>query len=449
MAKSKILRVFLTLFFVLFISSILVAGTNFQDLEVDNQEDSFYSASNASIRPFNLNYVSFDPIKIINDSNFTDYGFPGYGNITHPYIIENYLINETDENGISIVATTKHFLIRNCFLQNLYRGIYIYNIANGTALVEQNYCTENTWGIYIRNATSAKVEDNVCTNNGYGIQVRYSEQVILGNNTCNFNVYPGLVVENCSSSTVTNNNCSFNEDYGIAVSESQLSHITNNFCYSNECGMISTGSDSSVVNGNICNNNERGIIIWYSPESIVFNNTVKFSTGGRFNYGEGILLGYYSSNSFVSNNTCYGNIYGISVSCNNSILKHNLLQENQFFGIRIKEIESIEFSFNNIIYHNYFIDNNINGHEDGKTQAFDFSKTNLWYDSNTKTGNWWSDIGLKCKYKISKVAGIVDLYPLNKVNFCLKKLLPTIIVPLVFIAAIVVLIKYPLPYFSK
>ena len=46
-------------------------------------------------------------INIINDDNFTDYGFEGLGSETLPYLIQNLNISTNNDNGIFIKDTTK------------------------------------------------------------------------------------------------------------------------------------------------------------------------------------------------------------------------------------------------------------------------------------------------------------------------------------------------------
>ncbi|MCG3217292.1 MAG: hypothetical protein KAS63_11225, partial [Candidatus Heimdallarchaeota archaeon] len=52
-----------------------------------------------------LSYIPHDPILIDSDDDFITYGFPGNGTEINPYIIENYNIITTTENGISISFT--------------------------------------------------------------------------------------------------------------------------------------------------------------------------------------------------------------------------------------------------------------------------------------------------------------------------------------------------------
>ena len=60
-----------------------------------------------------------------------------------------------------------------------------------------------------------------------------------------------------------------------------------------------------------------------------------------------------------------------------------MIIENTFYGLVLDLT-----SQNNFVYLNYFIDNNI----DGTSQGYDGTNwSNLWYNEDTKKGNYWSD----------------------------------------------------------
>ena len=75
-------------------------------------------------------------------------------------------------------------------------------------------------------------------------------------------------------------------------------------------------------------------------------------------------------------------------------------------------------------------------------------------DSDTKKGNFWSDLAEKCTYKIAGSAKSKDLYPLNKDATCPNPItmnLLSILLPIGILAAILsfVIPKYFLPYIKK
>lgn len=71
-------------------------------------------------------------IEITSNEEFAN--FPnktGFGNSTHPYIIENLKIVAGDDYSIFIMNTDVHFIIRNCVLSSNYRAIKLNSADNG------------------------------------------------------------------------------------------------------------------------------------------------------------------------------------------------------------------------------------------------------------------------------------------------------------------------------
>ncbi|NHK30913.1 MAG: hypothetical protein FK730_06140, partial [Asgard group archaeon] len=97
MSKNA-LKFFLVFLLILFLNSSINKSLNTYSLVENN----------------NLPAFDADPFIVIDDD--TDFlAFPGYGNESHPYIIEGYNIiaKTTDDIGIYVTGTTKHFEIRN------------------------------------------------------------------------------------------------------------------------------------------------------------------------------------------------------------------------------------------------------------------------------------------------------------------------------------------------
>ncbi|GAI08179.1 unnamed protein product, partial [marine sediment metagenome] len=252
--------------------------------------------------------IPHDFITIISDSGFLAY--IGSGTVEEPYVIEGFNITTTHYTGIYISGTTKYFIIRNCYVDAKDYGIEIRNVADGTATVINNTCSNTNYrGITLWGSISSTVFNNTCNNNNnHGIDFYYSESSTVANNTCISNNVSGIFLDYYSvGSTVANNTCSNNYDNGIYLAD----------------------SDSSTVTNNMCNNNSHyGIWLWDSDRSTVINNTCSN------NYDNGI---YLSSSDFC-------------------VVTYNLLQENRGYGI------FIEYgSFKNLIHHNTFVDNNLGG----------------------------------------------------------------------------------------
>ena len=325
-----------------------------------------------------LTLITHDPIEILNDGNFSDYGFDGFGNETHPYVIEEYNITTLDEKGIYIYNTSKYFVIQNCYLDADNTGIYIYDIANGTATIKNNTCTNN--------------------NNDYGIYLYRSSNSTLTNNTCTNNNDDGIHLDSSSDCILTNNTCT-NNNVGIHLDSSSDCILTNNTCANSFSGIYLISSSDCILTNNTCTINSFGISLHSSSGSSLTNNTC-------INNSEGIRLGTGSSSSDLINNTCINNYRGIFLhSSGSSLITYNLLQENDEYGIYIDSNSN-----NNEIHHNIFVDNNLGG----TSQAYDEGENNIWYDSTINEGNYWSDYTGFGSYSIDGSAGSVDPYPLDE-----------------------------------
>ncbi len=267
--------------------------------------------------------IPHDFITIISDSGFLAY--LGSGTVEDPYVIEGFNITTTHYTGIYISDTTKYFIVRNCYIDAKDYGIEIRNIADGTATVI----------------------NNTCSNTNYrGITLWGSISSTVANNTCNNNNNHGIYLFHSDSSTVTNNTCSNNNEYGIFLDYSSSSTVANNTCSNNKFGIYLRYSGSSMVADNTCNNSEFGIFLRYSSSSNVVNNTCSY------NSWDGIFL-EDSGSSTVANSTCNNNNYGIKFRSSGSLT----IVDNTFTNC------GLEISVGSIdTYLSYTIENNwVNG----------------------------------------------------------------------------------------
>ena len=140
-----------------------------------------------------------DPIVIWGDEDFDVYDFPGKGTLSNPYKIENYNITTSLSVGISIWNTTKHFVIRNCFINAYETGIFIDSIAEETGTITRNeVVTNQKHGILVYGSVAVTITENTCDLNKFGIYLHSSSSAILSENLCTNNVY-GIIILYSSS----------------------------------------------------------------------------------------------------------------------------------------------------------------------------------------------------------------------------------------------------------
>ena len=351
--------------------SILIVGISaFSSVRVNATTVSYSLHSYSSLTPH-------DPISITSDSGFEV--FPGAGSEEDPYVIEGYSITTTALTGIYITGTTKYFVIRNCYVDAEYYGIFITNVADGTATVINNTCNNSYRGIYLSSSGSSTIANNTCNNNGYrGIYLSSSGSSTVTNNTFTNSglyiyestvdayisytvennwvngkrlgfytnldsttiaepIYGQLILINCTDVTVRDQIIN-NAGTGLFLGFCTDSVIVNNTCSNNDYGIRFSSSGSSTVANNTCNNNVWGIYLFSSGTSIVANNT--FTNCGLYiiedtidaylsytlenNWVNGKKLGFYTNlDSTIISEPVYGQL--ILVNCTNVTVRDQTL----------------------------------------------------------------------------------------------------------------------------
>jgi len=388
-----------------------------------------------TIQTISQNLTVHDPINITRDSEFSEVAVNGSGTSNDPYILANWNITGSSTNGIYINGTTKYFRIENCVISssNNY-GIYVTNIAPGTATIVNNICNNNVGaGISLYYSNFSLLANNTCNSNyalysptGNGIHISHSSSLILVNNTCKYNTGSGLSLWFSNSSTIVANICADNGYRGLTFWYSHSSTIVSNICdYNAGDGLSLWHHNSSTVSNNTCKyNREAGLSLWHSVSSAVVNNSCNNNDGdGIHVYGGNTLIlknntcNYNIANGFrlrqiyyssITNSTCESNNDGASLEDSefNSIT-NNIFLDNLNYGLKLS-IWAAVASSNNEIHHNSFINNG-----NKESQASDNGTNNKWYDQTVKEGNIWSDFSGTGCYVIAGRAGAKDLYPSN------------------------------------
>jgi nitrous oxidase accessory protein NosD len=313
--------------------------------------------------------TSSTPINIIQDSNFTDYGFSGSGISGDPYLIANLNITGSYIYGIHINGNVTHpitvyFEIRNCYIEIDDTGIDISNTLAGRVIIDNCVCCYTNSGA----AT--------------GIHVEASEDIIIKNCHSYQNLHTGIRADACTGAYLYNNTCSWNMDEGIYIdSATDFATLESNVCYLNGLYGIYSEACQSVtfVHNNLTRNLQDAMALIYSNLAIVENNSI------------------------VNND-------GYAIYCSysdNLLIKFNNITDNDLYGVILDA-----YCDNGVIHHNNFVDNNI-----GLTQASeDYTSGHgnaTWYDAAKSEGNYWDDLVVAGPYDIAGACANQDLYPLN------------------------------------
>ncbi|MCG3217293.1 MAG: right-handed parallel beta-helix repeat-containing protein [Candidatus Heimdallarchaeota archaeon] len=348
-------------------------------------------------------YTQHESIMITHDDNFTYYGFSGNGTVVDPYVIENYYISTIDEYGIGIEFTTKHFVIRNCYITADQTGINIEEVSVGTAIIVNNTCISNFFfgiriylcagtiienntclnsrdGIHIHSSPLVSLINNTCTENYYhGIKLEYSAQVSLVNNTCYRNSYCGIITWDCSLLTLENNTIQENKRWGLYLFISTSVTMTNNTLRNNEFMNRVDYCTGSTITGNRFYNDGLTIEDW--------NNTLYLTYTVEDNWVNDKMLGFFVNlNNFIFAEPIYGQF--LLVNCTEIVISNQEIRntDRAFFFIRCE----------NITVKNNFCKNNLVGMR--LYYSCNFLIFDNIFNNNTSHGIWLiesSDVTLK------------------------------------------------------
>src|SRR3972149_516921 len=111
-------------------------------------------------------YVPRAPILIVGDAAFTpDNGVTGgSGTPSDPYIIEGWDIDASAADGIAILYTTAHFVVRNVRVHSgfwNYVGVWLEGVQNGR--IEGSVFADNADGVYVLNSADVTLTSNTIT----------------------------------------------------------------------------------------------------------------------------------------------------------------------------------------------------------------------------------------------------------------------------------------------
>ncbi len=305
-----------------------------------------------------------DPISITSDSGLEV--FPGSGTEIEPYIIEGYNITTTASTGIYITETTKHFIIRNCYVNAAEFSIFIENVAEGTATIMNNLCTNSEeYCVFLLSSSGSILTNNTCTKNGCGILLWLSSNTTLTNNTCSANVC-GIYLLDSSDSTLTNNTCNNNSWGGVILEESINVTLANNTCINNTVGIELHDSPwTTIINNNFYND---GLSIheycveaylthaiennWVNEKPLGFYINLDNPTFSEPLYGQLFLIN--CTDAIVSNQELSNVQTGLTIHwCDNIILTNNTCTNNHDTGISLRSSPGATLT-NNTCTRNYY-----------------------------------------------------------------------------------------------
>ncbi|MHA1673649.1 MAG: right-handed parallel beta-helix repeat-containing protein, partial [Promethearchaeota archaeon] len=237
----------------------------------------------------------------------------GAGTIGDPYVIENVTIDANGKGyGISISHSVKHFILRNCVIQNgeyYDEAILLYNVSNG--IIESNRLVDNIRGI---------MASYLCDNNTVRLNNITGQTLSSGDWGISFN-------NNCDNNTIFDNWLDY-VDFGVRItSTSQHTNISSNLIESlSDDGIYVSGSChyTHIELNTLLTGGATGINLISSDYCTVIDNTITDM------YECGIYLYSGADHANISSNTLSGNeIFGIMIQdVTNATLQNNLMTGN-------------------------------------------------------------------------------------------------------------------------
>jgi parallel beta-helix repeat protein len=274
--------------------------------------------------------------------------------------------------------------------------------------IRDSTCTGNYDGISVSNSPGSSIVNNTCTGNYDGIVIFQSSNITIAGNVCDGNTYGILLSTDCDDNLLILNACSNNALQGITVGYSERNLLSNNICIqNNEHGIvIGTSANNTLFNNTCQDNGNSGILLENAHYNILDNNTCiadNPANGPRSTVGVKL---YYSDHNEISRNICEHNGVGLILDSSNfnSISFNELNYNNYFMGLR-RNINVVSSSNNNITNNSCVgadYGMSISGGDDIRIEGNDFSYNadkgieiyNIWYDkarylvaNNTCNGN--------------------------------------------------------------
>ena len=275
-----------------------------------------------SLLAFFITMPNKNYIRINSDRGFIRYNCPGDGTKENPYIIKNYnLVNPkkefTGRIGIWIDGTTKFFVITNCTLSYYYFGILVVNVKPGTATIMNNTIlvggfmdagSADAIGIGSSNATWI-YNNSILGSYRSGIATFSSEDCIIEQNYCANSRY-GIYISDANNITIMNNICD-NNSFGIICFRNDESTFKQNWLLSNSVGIRSFDSKQNMIINNTFKNGCTGIGLINNQQIIIKLNSFYNSSGYA------IRINIDSSNSTIYHNNFFHNNLEGSSQCYN------------------------------------------------------------------------------------------------------------------------------------
>jgi parallel beta-helix repeat protein len=252
----------------------------------------------------------------------------GDGSAGNPYVIQNYVLDATNEDGIWIENTNKHFLIQNVRVyygfSNSQYGIYLEYVQNGTVTLSS--MNGSYYGIYAYHSGNLSISDCEFDDCFMSIYLYQTDFVLM---------------QHISSDETRDNSLYFwsSCDY-IAVEDSYLNQT-------NDAAISMGGSNPHdiIISNNEMNSVGVGVYADYANQLTIEDNDVIATS-----YGFEI---YYSSSITISGNEISGPSYGMYIyDSDNALISNNVMNSVQY-GVYANTVTQLTIEDSNVTASSY------------------------------------------------------------------------------------------------
>lgn len=299
-----------------------VSVTNIVERSSQHTDGIEVSISEYTYDPASFGHIPHLPIDIDGNAAFAAAGFPGEGSPTTPYRIENYYINGSDGNCISIRNTDVYFVIDNCtlFETGYANGILLNNVENGQ--ITDTLFTDFSYGIFFNYTSDCTVYGSTFVGPNCAVWLEYGSISHLTFDYCTFINSGGIFSYDTSNQYITISNCDF-----IGSGEGEAIYLPG-------------GSHLTIADCNILDYTSP--LFAYSDYGSMTNCYVAGTSIGCTFGGSDITIAY---NLFEDNGIGLPDYDALTVSGDHFNIHHNTFDNNSI-GIRVGGLVDSEIEYN-------------------------------------------------------------------------------------------------------
>ncbi len=281
-----------------------------------------------------------DPIRIRGDADFTEENgvMGGSGTPLDPFVIEGWTINASTQNGIDILGTNAHFVIRNVVVRASPPGsvgIQLENVTNGT--VESVELMGTAVGIVLSECANVSLLNNrFAANSEWSILSDGSSGISIEGNRISES--SGVFLFNSTALHVADNLINSTEMNAIEIIRADNLTLESNSVWENELGFWLVEVSNATVKTNYVWDNRLGLILQESHDVTLEGNAF---VGSGISL-EGFEPEHFQANSISETNSVNGRPVYFYRDCSDEVLRGRPAGQVFIVGCRGVEVHDVQ-----------------------------------------------------------------------------------------------------------